>query len=68
MNTDVVALVQIRDIMAHLPNLDDLSLLGYLVAVDRNMLPGIGRVLSGRFGGRLQLLTVAKSSHPIKID
>jgi len=31
MNTDVVTLVQIRDIMAYLPNLDDLSLSGYLV-------------------------------------
>jgi len=55
MNTDVVTLVQVRDIMAHLPNLDDLSLLGYPIAVDRNMLPGIGRVLKGRFGGGLQL-------------
>ena len=55
MNTDVVTLVQIRDIMAHLPNLDDLSLSGSLTAVDRDVLSGIGTTLKGRFGGRLQL-------------
>lgn len=55
MNTDVVTLVQIRDIIAHLPNLDDLSLLGYLIAVDKDVLPGIGTTLKCRFGGRLRL-------------
>ena len=48
-------LVQIRDIMAQLPNLDDLSMSGSLFA-DRRTLLGIGTVLKGRFGGHLQLL------------
>jgi len=41
--------------MAQLPNLDNLSLLGYPAAVDRRELPGIGTVLRGRFGGKLIL-------------
>ena len=54
-DTDVVTLLQVRDIMAHLPNLDDLSLSGSLVATGRRELLGIGRVLRGRFGGKLVL-------------
>jgi len=49
-------LVQIRDVLVQLPNLDDLSLSGSLIAVDRNTLPGIGTALRGRFGGQLRLL------------
>ena len=56
LGTDVFTLVQVRDIMAHLPNLDDLSLSGSLIAVDKpDRLPGIGTTLRGRFGGRLEL-------------
>jgi len=51
----VVTLVQVRDILAQLPNLDDLSLSGPLVAMDRRELPGIGAALRGRFGGKLLL-------------
>jgi len=54
-NTSVVTLIRIRDIMAQLPNLDDLSLSGYLIPVDRKELLGIGTVSRGRFGGALLL-------------
>ena len=54
--TDTVTLVQIRDILAQLPNLDNLSLVGFLDAVERRALPGIGTVLRGRFRGRLRLV------------
>jgi len=39
-----------------LPNLDNLSLSGSLIPVDRGTLSGIGATLSGRFGGQLRLL------------
>jgi len=39
-----------------LPNLDDLSLSGSIVTVDRETLAGIGTALRGRFGGRSRLL------------
>jgi len=55
MRTDTASLVQVRDILAQLPNLDDLSLSGALVPVSRKALPGIGTDLRGEFGGRLQL-------------
>jgi len=51
--TSVINLVQVRDVMAQLPNLDNLSLSGSLVTVDRRALSGIGTVLKGRFGGKL---------------
>lgn len=54
-NGGMVTLPQIRDIMAGLPNLDNLSLSGSLVPVDRKELLGIGTTLNGRFGGRLKL-------------
>ena len=53
-----VGLVEIWDIMARLPNLDDLSLWGFFVPADRCALRGIGTVLRGRFGGELVLGTV----------
>ena len=56
MVTNTSSLAQVRDIIEQLPNLDDLSLSGTLVPVDRTTLVGIGAVLRGRFGGRLQLL------------
>ena len=55
-NAGVVAVAQIRDIIVQLPNLDDLSLSGSVVAVDRRRLVGIGTALRGRFGGQLRLL------------
>jgi len=54
-NTDAVTLVQLRDVMAHLPSLDNLSLSGSPIPVDRSTLSGIGTTLRGRFGGKLQL-------------
>ena len=54
-NTSVVTLVQIRDIIAKLPNLDDLSLSGYLVPDPGRALVGAGTTLKGRFGGKLLL-------------
>jgi len=52
-----ITLVQVRDIMAQLPNLDTLilSVLDSLVRVDRRELKGIGTILGGSFGGRLVL-------------
>ena len=47
-------LVDIRDIMAGLPNLDSLWLSGKL-RVDGRESQGIGTVLRGRFGGKLRL-------------
>ena len=54
-HTRVVTLVQVRDIMAQLPNLDNLAVSGCLAEVNRRRLPGIGTVLKGRLGGRLML-------------
>jgi len=56
MRTDTATLVQIRDILAQLPNLDDLSLSGANYTLNETTSVGIGTVLKGRFGGRLQLL------------
>ena len=53
-STAVVTLVQVRDIVAQLPNLNDLVLSGF-DEPKRSKLPGIGTVLKGRFGGRLML-------------
>ena len=52
--TGAVTLVQVRDIMAQLPNLDDLVLSGFL-GEDKRKLPTGGTVLKGRFRGRLML-------------
>ena len=51
--TKVFTLVDIRDILAQLPNLDDFSLSGHL-ARGREPLE-VGTALGGRFGGKLQL-------------
>ena len=53
---DSVTVLQIRDVMDRLPNLNDLSLSGSLVRMDKNKLIGIGTGLRGKFGGRLRLL------------
>jgi len=55
MRTDTSTLVQVRNILAQLPNLDDLSLSGTLVPLSRRQLGGIGTDLRGRFRGRLRL-------------
>ena len=57
-DTDAITLVQVWDVIAKLPNLDNLSLSGSPTAVDRRELPGIGTVLRGRFGGKLTLCGV----------
>jgi len=56
-DTSVFALVQVWEIMAQLPNLDDLSLSGSHSPVRQGVLisPEIGMPLRGRFGGRLVL-------------
>jgi len=54
-DTGQVALMEIRNIMAHLPSLDDLSLSGVLVPLHKVELLGIGKALGGRFGGKLAL-------------
>ena len=54
-NSSVLTIVQIRDIMAQLPHLDNLILSGSPVTVDRRELPGIGTVVRGRFGGELTM-------------
>ena len=48
-----VSLVPILDIMARLPNLDDLSLRSFVIPADTSALPVIGMVPRGRFGGKL---------------
>jgi len=53
--TDGSSLLQVRNIMAQLPNLDDLSLSGALIPLSRSVLAGIGIDLRGRFGGQLRL-------------
>ena len=53
---DAVTLLQIRDVVERLPNLNDLSLSGSLVWMEKDRLRGIGTSLRGKFGGRLRLL------------
>ena len=50
-----IDLVQMRDIMAHLPNLNDLILSGTIVVRFRKLLLGLGTVLKGRFSGELRI-------------
>jgi len=53
---DEIDLVQMRDTMVHLPNLNHLILSGAVVARSefRKLLPGLGAVLRGRLGGELR--------------
>ena len=53
-DTDMITLLQIRDIMTQLPNLDDLSLSDSPTVVGDTP-QGTGAALRGRFGGKLQL-------------
>jgi len=52
-----VDLTQTRDILAHLPNLNDLILSGGFVTRPKfeKRLPGLGKGLRGRFGGELRI-------------
>jgi hypothetical protein len=52
---DEIDLIQMRDIMVHLPNLNHLTLAGTIVVRFRKLLPGLGTVLRGRFGGELRI-------------
>jgi len=55
-DTNVATLVHVRDIMARLPTLNDLSLSGVIpVPVDRDMSLGFGTNLGSRLGGGLLL-------------
>jgi len=54
-DTSVFTLVQVWDIMAQLPNLDDLSLSGPRTPVREGVLPEIRTPQRGRFRGRLLL-------------
>ena len=51
----VTTLIRVRDIVAQLPELDDLSLSGSIKMVGRRAFPVIGTALMGRFGGKLRL-------------
>lgn len=50
-----IELIRVRDIMMHLPNLNDLTLTGTVVAQSGEALPGSGTVLKGKFGGEFRL-------------
>ena len=52
---DLIGVPQIQNIMAQLPNLNDLSLSGSLGLMDDRALVGIGKALRGKFGGLLRL-------------
>lgn len=56
-NTTVTAtILQIRDVIAQLQNLNYLAISGSLGAVDRHSLQGVGMVFNGKFGGQSRLL------------
>jgi len=52
--TKMFTLVEIRDLLARLPNLNDITLSGYFSVGGVPL--GIGTILRGRFGGRLRIL------------
>jgi hypothetical protein len=54
-NTDIATILEIRDVIQQLPNLDDLKLLGSPFTIFKDRLRGICTVLRGRFGGELRL-------------
>ena len=65
LNGNSITVLEIRDVMAQLPNLNDLSLSGSL----RGQQPqGIGTVLKGKFGGRLQLHKLESRSYAGVVD
>jgi len=64
--TGAVTLMQVRDIMAQLPNLNDLMLSGF-AKEDGRKWPGIGTILKGRFGGRLMVRGASVSEDIINL-
>jgi len=64
--TDMFTLMEIRDFIAVLPNLDDLSLSGH-IGMDSRELLGIGTSLAGRvrFGGKLVLRDVRHATKDV---
>ena len=50
-----IDLMQMRDIMVHLPNLNNLILSGTIIVRFRKLLPGLGTDLRRRFGGELRI-------------
>ncbi|KAF9781851.1 hypothetical protein BJ322DRAFT_1078792 [Thelephora terrestris] len=63
-NTDIATLLEIRDLMAQLPNLNDFALSGSIHGMDGDGLLGIGTVLKGEFGGQLRLLRLKRHADP----
>ena len=61
-DTDIVTLLEIRDVMQRLPNLNDLTLSGCLLKLEMDRLRGIGAVLRGRFDGQLRLFRLKRSA------
>ena len=59
-DTDIVTLFEIRDLMQQLPNLNGLTLSGCLCETNRDGLRGIGTVLSGGFSGQLRLFRLKR--------
>ena len=57
MNAGSINVLQIRNTLAQLPNLNDLSLSGSIIMMSGDgSMRGIGTVLKGNFGGQLRLL------------
>jgi len=65
--TAVVTPEQVRDIMAQLPNLDDLELSVFFAVTDQGELLRTGSVLNRRFGGRLILRSACVGEGTIEI-
>lgn len=61
-DTNIATLIEIRDVMEKLPNLEDLTLSGSLHGVDKDRLRGIGKALKGRFGGKIQLFRLREQA------
>lgn len=59
-DTDIVSLLEIRDVMQQLPNLNDLTLSGRLLKMGVDRLRGIGTVLKGGFNGQLRLFRLKR--------
>ena len=62
-----ITILQARDVIVQLPNLNNLKLSGAFRACDRNELEGIGRVLKGKFGGRLLLYKLRPASVAVDV-
>ena len=66
-NADAVFLGQIRGVIAQLPNLDDLSLSGHVIVIERRTSLGTGTLPRGRFGGQLRLFEGCVSEDILEI-